>query len=75
MRIIFDGKILNNRFLDNVQPVPSETEGKTDAVSFLGGDETVVLGTFDTEQAAKDYINELGNKLVAQSSDDVIDAR
>ena len=88
MRIIFNGKILDNQLLQQVDHVLSDTEGKTDVVALLGSDddqdviaapstdEQIILETFDTEQAAIDYINGLGDKLVAQlGADEVIDAR
>ena len=76
MRIIFDGKILRDSVLQNVQHAPSETEGKTDVVALQSDDEKIILKTFDSEQEAIDYINGLGDKLVAQIGDDeIIDAR
>lgn len=75
MRIIFDGKILDDRFLQRVEHTTSETEGKTDVVASTGGEEQIVLKTLDTEQEAIDYINGLGDKLAAMNADAVIDAR
>ena len=76
MRIVFNGKILDDRFLQRVDYMPSETEGKVDAVALPGGDEKVVLKTFETEQEAIDYIDGLSEKLIAQmDADDIIDAR
>ena len=77
MRIIFEGKILRDSVLQNVQHAPSETEGKTDVVALQSDDEeNRIMKTFDTEQEAIDYINGLGDKLVAQiGADEIIDAR
>ena len=76
MRIIFEGKILRDSVLQNVQHAPSETEGKTDVVALQSDEKKIVLKTFDTEQEAIDYINGLGDKLVAQiGADEIIDAR
>ena len=76
MRIVFNGKVLDDRFLQRVDYAPSETEGKTDALVFPGGEEKIVLKTFDTEQEAIDYINGLSDKLIAQFGvDEIVDAR
>ena len=58
MRFLFDGKILTESLLHNVQSKQSETEGKWDAIALVG--EPVILKTFDTEREAKDYINRIG---------------
>ena len=76
MRIIFEGKILRDSVLQDVQHAPSETEGKTDAVALQSDEKKIVLKTFDTEQEAITYINQLSDKLIAAlESDEIMDAR
>lgn len=76
MRIIFDGKILRESVLQNVQHAPSETEGKTDVVALQSDDEKIIIKTVDSEQEVITYINQLSDRLITGlGSDEMIDAR
>ena len=75
-RVLFDGLVLNDRFLQNLKTVVAGN--KWDAVSFGDNDidEGFVLGTFETEREAKDYVNEIGEKMIASEAIyDVVDGR
>lgn len=74
MKVVFDGKILAQHFLDDVDVVASKTKGKFDAVCVYGA-ETKVLKTLDTEADAKAWVNALGDKLLKAEGIEALDAR
>ena len=74
MRILFDGMLMDAMFLNDVRTEASETADTFDAVSY-SGDRKTVLGTFDTEREAKDFVNTLGEKISDADHDEVVDVR
>lgn len=75
MKVVFDGLILEDVFLQKVDvAVSTKDPSKFDVVAHYG--ETVtVLETFDTEAEAKNFINTLGEKLVNAEGLTTLDAR
>ena len=74
MRILFDGMLIDAHFLQDVGTEASETADKFDAVSY-NGDDKRILGTFDSEREAKDFVNKIGEKISEAEHDDVVDVR
>lgn len=74
MRVLFDGLILEEVYLQKVSvTVSAEDPSKFDVVSSYG-DELTVLATFDTQAEAKTYVNNIGEKLKAEGSS-IVDVR
>ena len=74
MKMIFDGIIIEDSFLRDVRVIPSAEQDKFDVVAKNRG-ETRILKTFDTEEAATAWVNELGDKLVAEKGIATLDMR
>ena len=74
-RVIVRGKILHDRLLQNVQSRKVDGEEIWEAVSIPGGEDVIVLESFDTALKAEEYIEGIGDKLIEGGLTDVIDAR
>ena len=73
-RVMFDGLILSDRYLQNLKSV--ELDNKWNVISFTDLGEEYVLGTFDTDREAKDYINSVGEDMLASEAiHDMVDGR
>ena len=75
MRVLFDGKLLDAALLTDVETTVSSAKDQFDVVAKQGNDIIKVLGTFDTEVKAKNFVNTLGEKMMQAELGDVIDMR
>jgi len=59
--LVFDGKILRMDLLTNVQV--RESGENFEAVAFQHAEGAIILNAFDTEAAAKGYVNKIGKAM------------
>ena len=73
-RIVFDGKILHDRMLDDVQVrVEPQDSNRYQAIATVPDADPIVLHTAASEKAAKDYVNRLGKVMAdAEEIPDVV---